>query len=123
VDGSFCFQEADVFQTMLWSAGILSTIYGALTAAAGIAQTKAGRTQRWAAWGLVVSGLVVIAGAVLTWLHAGNAFWVLAAGLVAIHALAINNGLKMFGKINPSHHVARLVISVVLLALTYLSSK
>jgi len=43
---------------------------------------------------------------------------VLLIGLVATHALAVANGLYMHGKINPSHHVGRLGLSL-LLALAY----
>jgi hypothetical protein len=65
-------------------------------------------------------GLMLVISAVLIWSGSAFAFWVLLVGLVGIHAIAINNGLKMFGRINPSHHVVRLVISLVLLGLTYL---
>jgi hypothetical protein len=47
----------------------------------------------------------------------------LVVGLLGIHALAVNNGLRMFGKINPTHHLGRFVISIALITLTYLGLK
>jgi hypothetical protein len=110
-------------QLFLWAAGILSGIYGALTAFAGLGQTKANKIQTWAAWGLVLCGLLVIAAGVMTLLQTNLALWILVAGLLGIHLLAINNGYKMFGKINPSHHLARFIVSAVLIGLTYLGLK
>lgn len=110
-------------QAFLWLGGILSVIYGSLTAFAGHGQTKAGKIQVWAAWSFVICGLIVIAAGIMTLLGIGSAIWLLVLGLLGIHGLAVNNGLKMFGKINPSHHLARLVISVVLFTLTFLGLK
>ena len=110
-------------QVLLWVAVIFSVIYGALVAFAGIGQTRAKKIQSWAAWVMIVCGLVVIAAGVLTLLHSTSALWLLGLGLVGIHAITINNGYKMFGKINPSHHIARLVVSIVLFILTYLGLK
>lgn len=108
---------------LLWIATVLTTLYGVLTALAGLGQIRAKKIQAAAAWGLVLSGLVVVTAAVLSLLRSGAALTVLSIGLVGIHALAINNGYKMFGKINPSHHLARLVLSITLLILTYLGMK
>ena len=104
----------------LWSAVILCTIYGALTAFTAYKQVGAGKIQAWAAWGMVWFGLMLVLSAVLIWSGSASAFWVLLIGLVGIHVIAINNGLRMFGRINLSHHVVRLVISLVLLGLAYL---
>ena len=108
---------------VLWAAALLSMIYGALTAVAGFGQTRADKIQPWAAWGLVVCGAIIIAAAILILGRSGAALPVLGIGLIAIHGLAINNGLKMFGKINPSHHLARLGVSILLMALAYIGLK
>ena len=110
-------------QVFIWIAAIFSIIYGSLTSFAGVSQTKENKIQIWAIWGLVLCGALVIAGGIMTVLDVKAALWVLGTGLLGIHALAINNGLKLFGKINPSHHLARLVVSVVLITLTYLGLK
>jgi hypothetical protein len=98
-------------------------IYGGLTAFAGYGQTRAGKIQIWAAWCFALCGLVVVLAGIMTILRSSSAIWVLAFALFGIHLLAINNGYQMFGKINPSHHLARSAISVVLIALTYLGLK
>ena len=110
-------------QVFLWIAVILSVVYGALTAFAGIGQTRMNKIQRWAAWEMVLFGLIVMTSAAFTLLRSRMALWVLLIGLVGIHAIAINNGYKMFGKVNPSHHLARLVVSLVLFGLTWLALK
>jgi hypothetical protein len=110
-------------QIFLWLGGIFSIIYGSLTAFAGYGQTRIGKIQIWAAWLFILFGLTVVGAGVIVFLHSGAALWVLLIGLLGIHGLAINNGWKMHGRINPSHHLGRLVISIVLLALTYLGLK
>ncbi len=110
-------------QIFLWSAVILCALYGALTAFAGLGQVRAKRIQAWAAWGMILFGLMVVTSAVLILFNTDSALLVLLIGLVGIHAIAINNGYKMFGKINLSHHLARLVVSVILLGLAYLGMK
>jgi hypothetical protein len=102
-----------------WVAVMISVIYGALTSFAGFSQTKEKRIQIWAAWGLVLCGALVISAGIMTLLDSPSALWILIVGLFGIHVLALNNGVKLFGKINPSHHLARLIVSVVLVILTY----
>ncbi len=108
---------------IMWAAALLSMIYGALTAVAGFGQTRAEKIQPWAAWGLVLCGAIVIAAAILILGRSSAALPALVIGLAAIHGLAINNGYKMFGKINPSHHLARLGISILLILLAYIGLK
>jgi hypothetical protein len=110
-------------QILLWIAVILSVVYGALTAFAGFGQIRMNKIQHWAAWGMVLFGLMVITSAALILLRSSAALWVLAIGLVGIHAITINNGFKMYGRINPSHHLVRLAVSLVLVGLTWLAWK
>jgi hypothetical protein len=119
----FCFQEIAMNQLFLWIAVFLCLVYGALTAFAGLGQVRAQKIQAWATWGMVLFGLMVITSAVLILLDSGFAFWVLLIGLVGIHAITINNGYKLFGKVNLSHHVVRLIVSLLLLGLAYLGMK
>ena len=124
VDGSFLFvQEEAMNQILVWVGSVSAITYGALTSFAGFGQTRQGKIQLWAAWGMIVCGGLVLGAGVMTLFASGASLWVLVVGLLGIHALAINNGLRMFGKITPSHHLVRLAISVVLIALNYLAMK
>ena len=71
--------------------------------------------------GMLGTGLFLLTAAYLLWVGSAYTLTVLLIGLVAMHALAVANGLRMHGKINPSHHVGRLGLSLLLLALTYLA--
>jgi hypothetical protein len=113
-------RSAAVNQVYLWVGAILSGIYGLLTAFAGLTLIRTRKVPVWAAWSFFLCGLLVVAAGILTLFRSGSALWVLVIGLLGIHALAINNGFKLFGKINPAHHLARLLISALLMGLTYL---
>ena len=95
--------------------------YGLLVAVAGPQQLRQRRIQPWAAMGMLGTGLFLLTAAYLLWVGSAYTLTVLLIGLVAMHALAVANGLRMHGKINPSHHVGRLGLSLLLLALTYLA--
>jgi hypothetical protein len=114
------FQERRMDAWLRWIAMILSLVYGLLTAFAGLSQFRHKNIQAWAAWGLLVFGLLVATGGLLLLLSPGLSLPVMVVGLVGIHLLAINNGLKIFGKINPSHHLFRLLVSLTLLGLALL---
>ncbi|MBI5297233.1 MAG: hypothetical protein HY869_17280 [Chloroflexi bacterium] len=107
----------------LWVAAILCMAYGGLTSFAGFGQLQAKKIQLWAAWSLILSGGIVIAAGVMTLFGLASAFWLLLLGLVGIHALAINNGFQLYGRLNPSHHIGRLFASILLFGLTYLVLK
>ena len=106
---------------LAWTSAALVVVYGTLTALAGLGQLKVKRIQAWAACGMILCGLAVDAAAVLMVTGSTASAWVLAAGLAGIHLLALNNGRRMFGRVNPFHHLARLVISVLLLWLAVLA--
>ena len=103
-----------------WSAAILALLYGMLNTWAGLAQLRLKKIHAWAAWSHAAVGLLTAAGGALTGLRSPAALWVLLAGLLGIHLMALINGRKMFGRINLSHHLIRLVISLVLLGLAWL---
>ena len=98
---------------------VLLVGYGLLVALAGPQQLRQRRIQSWAAMGMLVAGLFLLTAAYLLWVGSAYTLTVLLIGLIAMHALAVANGLYMHGKINPSHHVARLGLSLLLLILTY----
>ncbi len=95
--------------------------YSLLAATAGLNQWRQKRIQGWSATGMLLTGLLMLFAAWLLWAESTNPLWALLVALVLLHALTINNGLHMYGKINWSHHVGRLLISLILLVLTYLS--
>ena len=98
-------------------AAILAGAYGLLSAFAGWSQIRAGAIQRWAAASMIASGLVLVISAGLLVAKSPIALLVLIIGLLAMHILAINNGLKMHGRLTPSHHIARLVLSLLIIGL------
>ena len=102
---------------MVVIASILAGLYGALTVFAGISQTKGKNIQYWAAISMIIAGLTIIISAVLLIVKVWLSSSLLIIGLAGIHLLAINNGLKVHGKINPTHHIARLVLSVLIAGL------
>ncbi|HMU93730.1 MAG TPA: hypothetical protein PKE35_12470 [Anaerolineales bacterium] len=110
-------------QVFVWVGAVLAILYGALTSFAGFGQSKQDKIQPWAAWGMVLCGGLVVSSGVLALFASGSSPSMLVIGLIGIHVLAINNGLKMFGKITFSHHLVRLVISIGIIALNQLGMK
>lgn len=96
---------------------ILAVVYGVLTALAGTLQFRNRQIQPWSAALMVLSGLVLLLVS-LMWARSW-ALYALVAGLLAIHLAAINNGLRLHGKITPSHHLVRLALSVLLIVLWF----
>lgn len=96
---------------------ILAAVYGVLTALAGTLQFRNRQIQPWSAALMVLSGLVLLLVS-LMWARSW-ALYALVAGLLAIHLAAINNGLRLHGKITPSHHLVRLALSVLLIVLWF----
>lgn len=100
---------------------VLVGLYGLLNAYAGISQLKAKSIQAWSAWLMLGAGALLIVSGAILFLKLPAALIALAAGLIAIHALTINNGLHLYGALNPSHHLRRLAISVFLFGLAFWS--
>jgi hypothetical protein len=98
---------------------VLLVGYGLLIALAGPQQWRQGRIQGWSAVGMAMAGLLMLFAAQLLGQNAPQALIALLVSLLVLHALTVQNGLHMHGQINWSHHAGRLVLSLVLLALTY----
>jgi hypothetical protein len=101
------------------SASIVTAIYGVLTTLAGLIAIWGRKIQPWSAIGMAISGLILVLAAIMLIGGIAPAPYLIFIGLLAIHLLAINNGLKMYGKINPRHHLARLALSLFILGLTF----
>ncbi len=102
---------------ILLVAGTLSLIYGALIAFAGVKQMRRQEISTGGALLMSLTGALIMFAATLLVFRIWLAFYLLIAGLIAMHWLAIKNGIQMHGKLNPKHHVARLIVSLVIAGL------
>lgn len=100
---------------------LLAAAYGVLTALAGYGELRQPRLQTWAAAGTLLAGFALLAAAGLLAYRSPAALAVLVIGLLGMHALAINNAYRLFGRLTPSHHLVRLAISLLVFALGYLA--
>lgn len=95
--------------------------YGLLIALAGPQQWRQKRVQGWSALGMLLTGVLMLFAGFLLWQGTQHALVALLVSLLALHSLTIQNGLRMHGKINWSHHYGRLGLSILLMSLTYFS--
>ena len=96
-------------------------LYGLVTVYAGFTKGNDGEIPTWSALGMFMAGGMLVAAAVLLFLGKSFALPLLIVALLAIHGLTIYSGFSLHGKINSRHHIARLIISLVLIGLTYWS--
>jgi hypothetical protein len=94
---------------------VIGIIYGGLTALAGIIQLKQRKVKRWSSLSMILGGISVII-LVISKFEPYNIYMLIAA-LLLIHIVAIDNGINMYGKIKPKHHIIRLCISVLIIIL------
>lgn len=95
----------------------LSVIYGLLNILAGSIQIKERKIPLWSIITMIFGGLLIGLGAIFIYVIDFYFFYVFITGLVLIHISTIFNGLKMYGKINPKHHIIRLIFSLILIVL------
>ncbi|MBI1742740.1 hypothetical protein HYR54_06690 [Candidatus Acetothermia bacterium] len=105
--------------TLLWLGVILACVYGIATSVAGVSQLKTQQVPHWAAIAMITVGALIVISAGLLVAGFNWGVYLLVLSLIAMHVLAINNGLRMHGKINPLHHLARFVLSAVIVVLAY----
>jgi uncharacterized membrane protein len=91
---------------------LIGGIYGILSILAGIFQLKQKKINKWANLLMIIGGILVLISLIP---NINLGIYVLITGLISIHVSAINNGYKMYGRINPKHHVIRLCISIALI--------
>lgn len=99
---------------LLFSIGIT---YGTLTAIGGITQLSQKKIHLWASILMIVGGLLTAASIILNSILSSCTIYLLIPGLIIIHIVSINNGLKMYGKITIKHHIVRLFISLLIITL------
>lgn len=94
--------------------------YGGLTAMAGAMQLKTKKIKFISSLSMIAGGLLLIASIFFP-TNSSYIFIMLIGSLLLIQGAAINNGLNMFGRINPRHHAIRTVISIFIVVLFLLS--
>lgn len=96
-----------------WFAIGLACFYGAISAWGGIMQFRLKIIPLWAAAGMLVSGISLLAaGAVI--IATPSLGLLMIPGLVLLHILALVNGIHMYGQIRWSHYMIRLVLSSII---------
>lgn len=111
------------------ASGILAVVYGLANLMQGVVLLRlkegvesrlpdeAHRIPVGARLTWVVAGATLVTAGGLLLYGASIGVTLLLAGLIAVHILAIINGMRMFGRINPAHHLVRLGGSVVVAGL------
>ena len=105
---------------LLLMAVLLAGFYGGSTVFVVIIQLKAKNISAWMTIGMVACGLLTTVSAVFVERKVWLAFYLLLIELVGIHILAVTNGLKMYSKINPVHHLVRAAFSIFIAVLAFL---
>ena len=95
---------------------VFGAIYGLLNIIAGLTQIKQKKVDAWCSITMIIGGLLVIVSTILSYKEF-YFFYTLLIGLILIHIATINNGLKMYSKINLKHHIVRFFISMTLIIL------
>lgn len=100
---------------------LLIVVYGLLTGYASFNQFKAKQIQPWSAVGMFGAALALLGAGFLLGETSAYTLPLLIVALLGLHALAVINGLHMRGKINWRHHLMRGILSLTIMALTYLA--
>ncbi|MCF6277514.1 MAG: hypothetical protein L3J16_02035 [Anaerolineales bacterium] len=100
-------------------AGTLALLYGAQIALTAIKQMRQQNLPTGAAALMGLVGLVIMFSSIFIPFRMMGALYILIIGLIAMHLLAIRNGIKLYGKINPKHHIVRFIISLAIVLLAF----
>ena len=103
---------------LIYLAGMSNGIYGLLNVLGGVSQLRLKKIQVWAAWLMILFGILLLVAGVTVVMQNYIALPLLLIGLIAIHFLTLNNGMQMYKKINAKHHLIRVGISIFLIVLT-----
>ncbi len=99
----------------LWLVFILGCIYGGLTLFACLLQYKQKLVNMTINSLMLIGAVIVIFSSVL--LVKYNTLVYLIIGLLCIHFFAVINGYTLYKKIHVKHHLIRISISVIIVAL------
>lgn len=96
---------------------IIGIIYSVLTILVGSIQFKKRNINIPSSLLMIVGGILTILTIVFDYVIGNYTIYLFITGLVFIHISAINNGFKMYGKINIKHHIVRLSVSMLMVVL------
>lgn len=96
---------------------LIGIAYGGLTVLAGSFQLKEKKINFWASLLMIIGGTLTVISIIFNFILEKNTIYLLIAGIALIYAAAINNGYKMYGKINVRHHIIRICISILIITL------
>lgn len=85
--------------------------YGGLSLLAAVLQGKYNNIPKGSAVLMGIGGLLMLMTLFVT---DTLSILTLVAGVILAHVSAVINGVKMYGKVNKSHHFARFIISALL---------
>lgn len=100
-----------------WILILVIILYGGLTIVAGSIQLKKRKINLRSSIILIIGGFLIILSVIPFSIVSNYTLYVLITGLGIIHVSAINNGFKMYEKINPKHHLMRLMFSLLIISL------
>ena len=100
-----------------WALLIIVIVYGGLTVFAGITQLKQRKISTLSSFTMILGGSLIILSSIKGTVLEYYTFYILILGLLLIHFSAINNGFKLYGKINIKHHLIRLIISILIISM------
>jgi hypothetical protein len=95
---------------------IISIIYSSFTIYSGAVQLTKRNINIKSCFLMIAGGLLIIISLVIN-SKVIYPVYMLISGLAFIHIAAIDNGIKLYGKINPLHHIIRLGISILIITL------
>lgn len=98
-----------------WTFLIIVIVYGGLTVFAGTTQLKQRKISTLSSFTMIVGGFLIIVSSINGTALEYCTFYILILGLLLIHFSTINNGFKLYGKINIKHHIIRLIISILII--------
>lgn len=96
---------------------LITVLYGGVTFVGAVSQLKEQKLSSWSVFSMIIGSVSIIISAVFNVIAGKNLVMLLIIGLILIHISAIDNGLKMYGKIHLKHHLVRLVISVLVIVM------
>ncbi|MDV3429411.1 MAG: hypothetical protein LIR50_20705 [Bacillota bacterium] len=102
-----------------WILLITAALYGALSAYGGFAGLKDKETSLYGNVLMILGGAIILIAAVPEVLEKYQLI-LLISGLIIIHAAAVLNGIKLYGKITVKHHVFRLFLSAIIILLYFI---
>ena len=102
-------------QIYYWGFLIIGILYGGLTIFAGTVQLKQKKINILSSFSMIIGAVLIILVSIRENIFGYFTFYILILGLLLIHFSAINNGLKLYGKITIKHHLIRGLISVFII--------